>query len=580
MNAWHGKALHVDLTSRKSWTEKIPEQLLTSFIGGRGLGVYLMKDFFQLDPYDSRMPMIFAVGPLCGTPAPASSRMSVVTRSPLTGTIGESSVGGTFPVKLKSAGYDFLMVTGKASSPVYLEINDDRAEIKDASKLWGRGCQEVNALLEKAGTTACIGPAGEKLVRFANIMIGGANSAGRGGLGAVMGAKNLKAVVVNGSQKVPVANPSEFKIALDDVMRLLRASPVVMGELGLAEYGTSTLVDIVGQRRMAPTENFRKTFFPEARAYSGPSLKRDFSPKKHGCIGCPIQCKKLTSCGRPMPEYETLSHFGALNANSDAESIIQANLLCNSLGMDTITTAATFAAYGEARGQFLSADDILEMVRKTAYREGEGDRLAEGSRRFCETLGRPELSMSVKGLELPAYDPRGSYGMALAYSTSTRGGCHLRAYPISEEILRKPIATDRFSFDGKARMIKIAEDKNAVVDSLAACAFAFLGASIEEYAHALAAATGLPFTGQGLMTIGEEIVLIERRYNKENGFTKEDDFLPERFYAEPGSSGEGIDIPPVDKKRFTEELEKYYRMRQRGTSGVKNLISASLKQSP
>ena len=580
MNAWHGKALHVDLTSRKSWTEKIPEQLLTSFIGGRGLGVYLMKDFFQLDPYDSRMPMIFAVGPLCGTPAPASSRMSVVTRSPLTGTIGESSVGGTFPVKLKSAGYDFLMVTGKASSPVYLEINDDRAEIKDASKLWGRGCQEVNALLEKAGTTACIGPAGEKLVRFANIMISGANSAGRGGLGAVMGAKNLKAVVVNGSQKVPVANPSEFKIALDDVMRLLRASPVVMGELGLAEYGTSTLVDIVGQRRMAPTENFRKTFFPEARAYSGPSLKRDFSPKKHGCIGCPIQCKKLTSCGRPMPEYETLSHFGALNANSDAESIIQANLLCNSLGMDTITTAATFAAYGEARGQFLSADDILEMVRKTAYREGEGDRLAEGSRRFCETLGRPELSMSVKGLELPAYDPRGSYGMALAYSTSTRGGCHLRAYPISEEILRKPIATDRFSFDGKARMIKIAEDKNAVVDSLAACAFAFLGASIEEYAHALAAATGLPFTGQGLMTIGEEIVLIERRYNKENGFTKEDDFLPERFYAEPGSSGEGIDIPPVDKKRFTEELEKYYRMRQRGTSGVKNLISASLKQSP
>jgi len=563
MNAWHGKALHVDLTSRKSWTEKIPEQLLTSFIGGRGLGVYLMKDFFQLDPYDSRMPMIFAVGPLCGTPAPASSRMSVVTRSPLTGTIGESSVGGTFPVKLKSAGYDFLMVTGKASSPVYLEINDDRAEIKDASKLWGRGCQEVNALLEKAGTTACIGPAGEKLVRFANIMISGANSAGRGGLGAVMGAKNLKAVVVNGSQKVPVANPSEFKKALDDVMRLLRASPVVMGELGLAEYGTSTLVDIVGQRRMAPTENFKKTFFPASRAYSGPSLKREFGPKKHGCIGCPIQCKKLTSCGRPMPEYETLSHFGALNANSDAESIIKANLLCNALGMDTISTAATFAAYGEARGQFLSPDDILEMVRKTAYREGEGDKLAEGSRRFCAELGRTELSMSVKGLELPAYDPRGSYGMALAYCTSTRGGCHLRAYPISEEILRKPIATDRFSFDGKARMIKIAEDRNAVVDSLAVCAFAFLGASIEEYAHALAAATGSSFTGQGLMTIGEEIVLIERRYNEENGFTRKDDFLPERFYTEPGSSGEGINIPLIDRKRFIEEIEKYYRMREK-----------------
>jgi aldehyde:ferredoxin oxidoreductase len=374
---------------------------------------------------------------------------------------------------------------------------------------------------------------------------------------------------VNGSKKVPLADSPEFKKALDDVMRLLRASPVVMGELGLGEYGTATLVDIVGQRKMAPTENFKKTFFPEARAYSGPSLKREFGSRKHGCIGCPIQCKKITSCGRPMPEYETLSHFGALNANSDAESIIKANLLCNDLGMDTISTAATFAAYGEARGKFLSPDEILEMVRKTASREGEGDKLAEGSLRYCRSVGRPELSMSVKRLELPAYDPRGSYGMALAYCTSTRGGCHLRAYPISQEILRKPVATDRFSFDGKARMIKIAEDNNAVVDSLAICAFAFLGASIEEYAHALAAATGMPFTGQGLMKIGEEIVLAERDYNKENGFTKGNDFLPERFYTEPGSSGEGIDIPPIDKVRFTEEIEKYYRMRQRETSGVR-----------
>lgn len=561
MNAWHGKALHVDLSSQKSWTEDIPEQILTSHIGGRGLGVHLMKDYFTFDPYDSSMPMIFAVGPLCGTPAPASSRMSVVTRSPLTGTIGESSVGGTFPFKLKSAGYDCIIITGKAKSPVYLEISDDRVEIKDASRLWGKGCQEVNQLLEKAGTSACIGPAGEKLVRFANIMIGGANSAGRGGLGSVMGAKNLKAVVVNGSKKVTLADSSDFKKALDDVMRLLRASPVVMGELGLAEYGTATLVDIVGQRKMAPTENFKKTFFPGARAYSGPSLKREYGPKKHGCIGCPIQCKKLTSCGRPMPEYETLSHFGALNANSDAESIIKANLLCNDLGMDTISTAATFAAYGEARERFLSPDEILDMVCKTAYREGVGDNLSEGSLRYCRSVGKPELSMSVKGLELPAYDPRGSCGMALAYCTSTRGGCHLRAYPISQEILRKPVATDRFSFDGKARMIKIAEDNNAVVDSLAVCAFAFLGASIEEYAHALAAATGMSFTGQGLMKIGEKIVLAERHYNSKNGFTRNDDFLPERFYTEPGTSGEGVDIPLIDKARFTEEMEKYYRMR-------------------
>lgn len=563
MNAWHGKALHVELSSGKVWTENLSEQLLTTRIGGRGLGVELMKDYFKLDPYDSRMPMIFAVGPLCGTPAPASSRMSVISRSPLTNTITDSSVGGTFPIKLKSAGYDCLVVTGKAKSPVYLRIHDDQVELRDASSLWGKGCLETNRKLEPEGYTACIGPAGEHLVRFANIMIGGANSAGRGGLGAVMGAKNLKAITAEGSRKVPLADPAAFKNAQDDVMRLLRASPVVMGALGLGEYGTATLVDIVGRRRMAPTENFKKTFFPEARAYSGPSLKKEFGFKKHGCAACPIQCKKETSCGRPVPEYETLSHFGALNANSDAESIVKANLLCNNYGMDTISAASTFAAYGESRGGFMSPDEILDMLRKTAYREEEGDRFAEGSKRLCAALGKPRFSMSVKGLELPAYDPRGSYGIALAYCTSTRGGCHLRAYPISQEILRKPVAVDRFSFDGKARMIKIAEDNNAIVDSLSICAFAFLGASIEEYAQMLAAATGMPFTGHGLMKVGEEIILTERRYNKENGFSSSDDFLPERFYTEAGTSGEGIEVPPIDKARFIEELEKYYRMREK-----------------
>ena len=562
MNAWHGKALYVDLSSGQIWTEDLSEHALVSHIGGRGLGVEIMKDYFKLAAYDSRMPMIFAVGPLCGTPAPASSRMSVVSRSPLTGTITDSSVGGSFPIKLKTAGYDCLVVTGKSKAPSIITISDDRVEIKDASTLWGKGCQETNSLLKSEGVSACIGPAGENLVRFANIMIGGSNSAGRGGLGAVMGVKNLKAIVVDGTKKVMLADSLAFKKAQDDVMRLLRASPVVMGDLGLGEYGTATLVDIVGQRKMAPTENFRKTFFPGAKSYSGPSLKKEFGFKKHGCMICPIQCKKLTSCGRPVPEYESLSHFGALNANSDAESIVKANLLCNNFGMDTISAAATFSAYGEARGEFLPPDEILDMLRKTAYREGEGDRIAEGSKRLCAFLGKPQCSMSVKGLELPAYDPRGSYGIALAYATSTRGGCHLRAYPISQEILRKPIAVDRFSFDGKARMIKIAEDNNAIVDSLTGCAFAFLGASIEEYAHMLAAASGMPFTGQGLMKVGEEIILAERFYNKENGFTKEDDFLPERFYSEPGTPGEGIQILPIDKARFTEELEKYYRMRR------------------
>ena len=570
MHAWHGKMLVVDLSAGRTRSEPIEEETLRTWLGGRGLGVHLMKDFITLDPFDGRMPLFFSVGPLCGTAAPTSSRMSVVSRSPLTGTIFDSSVGGKFPLKLKQAGYDAIMITGKSQDPAYLEINESRALIKDASWLWGKGCIEVNKLLEDAGEVASIGPAGERLVRMANIMVGGANSVGRGGMGALMGAKNLKAIVVDGGSKKPtVADQALFQKAYDDVMRLLRASPVVMGELGLAEYGTAALVDIVDQRRMTPTENFRKTHFAAARAYSGPSLKKAFGFKKEGCAVCPIQCKKLTICGKPIPEYETLSHFGALNANPDAESIIRANILCNNMGLDTISTAATIAAYGEARGEFLISEDILDMVRKIAYREGDGDKLAEGSKRYCESIGKPGLSMSVKGLEMPAYDPRGSYGMALAYGTSNRGACHLRAYPISQEVLRKPVATDRFSFDGKARLIKISEDTNAVVDSLSVCKFAFLGASIEEYAQLLAGATGIAYTGQGLLKTGEEIIALERGYNAANGFGGKDDYLPERFFTDEGSSGEGIDVPALDRARFTEELERYYRIRKQETVNSK-----------
>lgn len=565
MHAWHGKMLVVDLSTRRVRTDDIPMDLLQTWLGGRGLGVHLMKDFISLDPFDERMPLIFSVGPLCGTAAPTSSRMSLVSRSPLTGTIFDSSVGGTFPLKLKQAGFDAVMITGKADDPVYLEIREGRALVKESSGLWGQGCIEAQKLLADSGEVACIGPAGERLVKMANIMVGGADSVGRGGMGAVMGSKMLKAITVasDGSKRPTVADQQLFQKAHDDIMRLLRASPVVMGELGLSEYGTSALVDIVDQRRMAPTENFRKTWYSQAHHYSGPSLKKAFGMKKDGCAVCPIQCKKTTTCGKPIPEYETLSHFGALNANPDAESIIRANILCNNMGLDTISTAATIAAYGESRGEFLISEDILDMVRKIAFREGEGDKLAEGSKRYCASIGKPGLSMSVKGLEMPAYDPRGSYGMALAYGTSNRGACHLRAYPISQEILRKPVATDRFSFDGKARIIKISEDTNAVVDSLSVCKFAFLGASIEEYAQMLAGATGISYTGQGLMKTGEEIIALEREYNEQNGFREQDDFLPDRFYAESGTPGEGIEVPPVDRKRFTEELERYYRIRSK-----------------
>ena len=408
---------------------------------------------------------------------------------------------------------------------------------------------------------AAIGPAGENGVLFANIMMGEGNAVGRGGLGAVMGCKLLKAIVVSGNQKVTVADPDRFDKARTDVMRLFRSSPVIFGELGLSEYGTPALVDLMKQRRMAPTENFRRTYFEQSDRYSGPALRKEYGAVKDGCYGCPIRCKKSTPEGQHLPEYETVSHFGALNGIADLHAIVKANTLCNDLGMDTISAAATISAWGEARDRFPHAGEIAGLLEEIALRRGDGDLLALGSRRATEALGRPELSMSVKSLELPAYDPRGAYGMALAYCTSNRGGCHLRAYPISHEILRKPVATDRFSFSGKARIIAIAEDSNAAVDSLAACKFSFFGATLEEYAELLSAATGVEYTPQGLKEIGNRICLTERFYNCANGFDHRHDQLPERFFTEEGSSGEGIAIPPLDRERFEEELQKYYRIR-------------------
>ncbi len=561
MNGWHGKILKVDLTTGDSHVEEIPRQLLEEYLGGRGLGVRLMRDYYQLDPFDPALPLIFAVGPLCGTPSPTSARLSVVSRSPLTGTIYDCSAGGRFAWRLKATGVDALFITGKSPAPVILTITPDRVEITSAAPLWGCDIPTTVAALKERGSVAAIGPAGENGVLFANIMMGEGNSVGRGGLGAVMGSKNLKAVTVNGDLKPTIADPALFEKARQDVMRLFKASPVIFGPLGISEFGTPVLVDLMAQRRMAPTENFRKTWFEHSANYSAPTIKDACGAKKDGCYGCPIQCKKSSKNGKPLPEYETVSHFGALNNVTALHAIITANDLCNELGMDTITAAASLSAWGEIRGAFPTAGEIPGLLNDIALCRGDGKLLSLGSCRLSEELGHPELSMSVKSLELPAYDPRGAYGMALAYCTSNRGGCHLRAYPISHEILRKPVPTDRFSFSGKARIISIAEDTNAAVDSLIACKFAFFGASLEEYAELLTAVTGIQYSPQRLKEIGRRIVLTERFYNCVNGFTRTDDMLPERFFTESGSSGDGIDVHPLDRVRFEEELGKYYRIR-------------------
>ncbi len=561
MYGWTGRIVKVDLTRGDSWSEQIPSELLHSYLGGRGLGVRLMRDHFRLDPFDPQLPLIFVVGPLCGTVAPASSILSIVSRSPLTGTISSSSSGSSFAAGLKNAGYDVLFITGESERPVIITITPDGVAIVAAETLWGRTAGETLSALAGSGNVAAIGPAGENRVLFAGITSGRGINAGRGGLGAVMGGKRLKAVVAKGGIKTAVADEKRLLQAGENGMRLFRASPFLFGEMGVNEYGTPALVDLMELRRVTPTENFRKSSFPCSRNYSGPAIRRAYKAIKSDCCDCPIKCGKISDNGLLLPEYDAVSHFGALIGNGNLESIVKANALCSELGMDAVSTAATLSAWGEWRGSFPSAGELPRLILDLAMRRGEGDLLAEGSRRAMAVLGRPELSMSVKSLELPACDPRGSYGTALAYCTSNRGGCYLGAYPVSHEILRKPVPTDRFSFSGKARIIAIAEDTYAAGDSIGVCRLALLGASLEEYGEMLAAVIGIEQTAGELQQAGARIHLTERFYNAANGFEVKDDSLPERFYRESGSGGEGVEIPPIDRRRFDEELQKYYRIR-------------------
>lgn len=556
------RSIHVDLSSRTIEIVSTSEQLREEYLGGRGFGVSLLSDVIS-SPYSSPdMPIVFAAGPLVGTASPTSGRISVVSRSPLTGTIFDCSVGGRFGTMLKRAGYDYIRIAGIADRLVVLQIDGNAVTLRDAGSLAMKPVSAAAHMYSSEWSTAVIGPAGERQVRYASIIADGHYAAGRGGLGAVMGAKRLKAIAVRGGNPVQVADAGTLKSAGESVMRLLRSSQAVFGEFGLSEFGTAALVDVIHARRMEPTENFRKTVFANSGAYSGYAMKTQYRTQKTGCSGCPVLCKKIGAAREVIPEYETVSHFGALNANSDLASIIEANSLCNDLGMDTISAAATIACYAELQGRTIPPDEMLQLLREIAEREsGRGNELAEGSLRYAVTQGRRDLSMSVKGLELPAYDPRGAYGTALAYATSNRGGCHLRAYPISHEILRRPVATDRFSFEGKARIIKIAEDLNAVVDSLTACKFVFFAVSLEEYAKVLSAVTGRHHDMQSLFRIGERIWNAERTMNRANGFSAADDDLPPRFFTEQGTSGAFVEIRPIDRTEFLRARANYYRIR-------------------
>lgn len=553
---WTGKVLHIDLTTHEMAAQYPARALYKKYIGGKGLAGYYLRPYCTCETTDPDLPLLIFTGPLCGTTAPTSGRSVIMSRSPLTGAICDSSVGGKLATMLKRAGWDGLIITGKAAMPCAIEISDDDIRISETD-LWGNTCDMVFDKLGDAASIATIGPAAQNGACIASIAVDRYHAAGRGGLGRVMAEKNLKYISVKGTGKTRVHDEATLKKAREEIKRLTAASPVLLGQHGFANYGTGAMYDLTDSRRMMPTDNFRQTRFSDAPKLNASAYKAAYKPHSHGCEGCHIHCKKVAEDGRSIPEFETMSHFTALIGNSDMDLVMKANDICGRYGLDPISAASTLACYREITGEDFTFASLIKALHIIA----DGGFLGKGSLDFAQSCRKPELSMSVKGMELPAYDPRGACGMALAYALNTRGGCHQRAYPISHEILRKPVATDRFSFSGKARIVKIAEDQNAVVDSLTACKFTFLAASLEEYAKAFTAVTGIPTTAQRLLEAGERINYNERIMNSLNGFEGYDDDLPPRFFTESGTSGGGVEIKPLDRDEFLKARANYYAVR-------------------
>ncbi|MCP4520076.1 MAG: aldehyde ferredoxin oxidoreductase family protein, partial [Delftia sp.] len=500
---------------------------------GRGLGARMLWDLVGpgVLPLEPENVLIFATGPLTASGYQTSNRFSVSTKSPLTGTILDCNSGGFWGMQLKKSGYDVLVVRGKAAKPVWSEIMPSGASLNDAAHLWGQRVSETTAALGQdtnKRNVLCIGPAGENLSRMAASMNDGERPLGRGGPGAVMGSKNLKAVVVQGQQGPGIADPERFKFVRYESRKMLAASPLT--SQALPEFGTAVMMNIVNRIGALPTRNFRQSQFEGAERISGEELTDHYLLRKAACWACPIACTRITRRAQGEgegPEYETAWAFGAMCGVDDLAAIIEANALCNDLGLDTISTGSTIACAMElaelgrieSELRFGRADLLAPTVEDIAYRRDLGDELAEGSMRFALRHDALELSMSVKGLEMPAYDARGLQGQGLLFATSNRGACHLRGNMLGLEVLGLPKLVDRFQVQGKSSYVILHQDSSAAIDSLVVCKFANMAVSEEYFARALSAVTGLDYSTGDLIRVGERVWNLERLYNLREGFS-------------------------------------------------------------
>ena len=597
MFGWHGKILRVNLTDEQISVEAIDPQTAKDLIGGRGWSIKYLYDEVDpgVDPLAPENKLIFATGPLTGTPAPTGNRFMVTTKAPLTGAISCSNSGGQFPTEMKRTGFDLFIFEGKARRPVYVWVNDGEAEIRPAGHLWGQDVPHTEDMLleetDPKAKVACIGPAGEHLVRIAAIMNDKHRAAARSGVGAVMGSKNLKAVVVRGTREVPLAEPEAMRELCRTVRKKVNAD--VKKGSSLREYGTAYVPIVTNEIGILPTRNFQTGVFEGVEGITGIVLTEKYLIRPKPCHGCPIACGRLTVVKTPEqyrgegegPEYETIASLGSACGIGDMAAVTKANYLCNELGLDTISAGVTIACAMELYEKgilpqedvgmalhFGDAGAVLDLIQKMAHREGFGDLLAEGSYRLAEKYGHPELSITAKKQEFPGYDPRGAKGMGLLYATSNIGASHMAGDLAYMEVFGTPKKLDPLTIERKPWYIKHFEDLFTIIDAAGLCVFLSIRYLCDpdyevmptRMAEMFNLATGADYTAESLMQAGERIYNLERMFLLKAGFTRKDDTLPKRMLEEP--------LPEGPAKGHVVELDvmlpEFYQLRGWDENGV------------
>uniref|UniRef100_A0A7C2P128 ABC transporter ATP-binding protein n=1 Tax=candidate division WOR-3 bacterium TaxID=2052148 RepID=A0A7C2P128_UNCW3 len=589
-----GKILRINLTDKTYKVEELPEEFAKSFIGGAGLGIKFLFDEVKakVDPLEPENKLIFATGPFTGSNIPCASRMAVVAKSPLTGAVGMALSGGYFPAEMKFAGWDLIIIEGKAEKPTWISIKENVIRFHDASDLWGTttfDCQQLikDRLGDQNVRIACIGPAGERLSKLACI-INERRAAGRKGLGAVMGSKNLKAIAIRGNQPIKVASEDEFKTARSKMLKAMKDSPVLYPHF--SHTGTPMVVDVAGALGILPAKNWSATgeFVPVLQL--GLDAQNSRKIGKTHCYNCPVACSQLKLAKTypyqgilsEGPEFETIYAFGTQTGVDNIDAVIAADRLADELGLDSISAGVTigFAMELFERGilnpsetgglelRFGNHEAMMALLRLIAFREGIGEVLSDGTKEASKKIGRnsEKYAMHIKGLELPGYDVRGAKAHGLSYATSYTGGDHNRGYAF-QEIFGIPIPeeVDRFAIEGKGKLTKWNQDvRCATCDCPPMCVFildtALASNALEIIAELLTSLTGLSFTAEEVQKVGERVNNLARVFNVAEGFTRKDDVFPERLMTEPikegASKGQLISYEDLNKM-----LDEYYTVR-------------------